>query len=105
MPWKENGAKVYQGENGKEEGFGILVFVSGAFKGDRYEGEFRNGQYNGKGIYSHTSGERYEGDYKNNKRNGKCIYYFADGSWTEGEARVTNCMGRKKSKFGNIINA
>ena len=33
--------------------------------GDKYEGYFKNGLFDGKGIYYYNNGNRYEGDYKN----------------------------------------
>ena len=44
--------------------------------GDRYEGEWRNGKKEGKGIYYYNNGDRYEGEFKNNKRDGAGIYYY-----------------------------
>ena len=53
------------------------------FKGDRYEGDWRNGNMEGKGIYYYNNepwkGERYEGDWINNKKEGKGIYYYNNG--------------------------
>ena len=31
--------------------------------GDRYEGEWKNGKIEGKGIYCRNNGDRYEGDF------------------------------------------
>ena len=44
--------------------------------GDRYEGEWRNGKYEGKGIYYWNDGDRYEGEFRNGKAEGKGIYYY-----------------------------
>ena len=59
--------------------------MSGEFKGDRYEGEFRNGEKSGKWIYYWNNGYKYEGDYKDDKINGKGIYCWPNGDWIEGE--------------------
>ena len=47
--------------------------------GDRFEGDYKNGKYEGKGIYYFNNGDRYEGDYKNDKAEGNGIYYSKDG--------------------------
>ena len=38
--------------------------------GDVYEGEIKNGQFNGFGKYTFASGEIYEGQFKDNNTNG-----------------------------------
>ena len=40
-------------------------------KGDIYQGHFKDGDRDGKGLYKFTTGERYDGEWKNSKRNGK----------------------------------
>ncbi len=56
------------------EGKGIYYFNNPPFKGDRYEGGFKNDQKNGKAIYYYSDGDKFEGDYKNDKKEGKGIY-------------------------------
>jgi hypothetical protein len=59
--------------------------------GDKYEGDFKNGELNGKGTYTWKPGEfaksgernKYVGEFKNNKISGKGTHYKADGSKTE----------------------
>ena len=48
----ENG-DIYEGEfkNGIKEGKGIYKFNSSELKGDVYEGEFKSGVFEGKGTY------------------------------------------------------
>ena len=45
----------------------------------RYEGEFKDDKFEGKGIYYFNSGSRYEGEFKNGEAEGKGIYYYNDG--------------------------
>ena len=42
--------------NGKLNGVGMLTFVNGELNGDRYEGEFEDDWYCGKGIYTFADG-------------------------------------------------
>ena len=43
--------------------------------GDRYEGEWKNDEREGKGIYYLNNGDRYEGEWKNGNKKEKelCI--------------------------------
>jgi len=82
----------YEGEwrDGKTNGRGIYYVANG----NRYEGEFRDGKYNGRGIYYWTDGDRYEGEYRDDKRNGRGIAYHANGDRYEGEWRDGKKHGR-----------
>ena len=82
-----DGGNIYKGEfkNGKYEGKGIYYYNEEPSKGDRYEGDFKNGKSEGKGIYYWNDGMRYEGDWKNDKREGKGIYYFNNGDRKMGD--------------------
>ena len=86
----------YRGEEdeGKENGFGILVGVDGPYVGDHFEGEFKHGKYDGKGVYYWTNGDRYEGEFKEDKRNGKGFYYWANGNRYEGEWKDNKQHGK-----------
>ena len=41
--------------------------------GNYYEGEFRRGMMEGKGVYTWKDGRVYEGEFKNNKKEGQGI--------------------------------
>jgi hypothetical protein len=43
--------------------------------GDRYNGEFKNGLKEGKGIYSYKNGDKYDGEWKNGVKDGSCVYF------------------------------
>ena len=68
-------------EAGEPNGKGTYYWASG----DRYEGDFVNGNRTGKGIYYWPNGNRYEGDFVNGNRTGKGIYYWLDGDRYEGD--------------------
>ena len=47
--------------------------------GKRYEGDFKNGNPEGKGIYYYNDGDRRMGDYFNGKRIGKHVILTKNG--------------------------
>lgn len=61
--------------------------------GDKYEGEWRNDEKNGKGKHSfnvigvltYSNGDKYEGEFSANKKNGKGVMQSADGEKYEGD--------------------
>ncbi len=60
--------------------FGTLTFASG----DKYVGEFRDGNFNGQGTYTTADGSKYVGEYRDGKWNGQGTFTFADGRVQEG---------------------
>ncbi|MEK0193634.1 hypothetical protein WME70_19765, partial [Microcoleus anatoxicus PTRS1] len=77
-----DGGGRYKGDtlNGKPYGKGKYI-IDGA----NYEGEFKNGTYNGKGILTYANGDRHEVEWQNAKANGKGVYIYANGDRFEGE--------------------
>ena len=59
----------------------LLIYANG----DRYEGDFINGMFHGKGVFIWANGDRYEGDFFLNKRTGKGIYLWASGESYQGD--------------------
>ena len=47
--------------------------------GDIYEGEWKNGEFNGKGIYKYNNGNKYEGEFKDGNKDGKGIFTNKNG--------------------------
>jgi hypothetical protein len=90
---KITGLYVYVGQtlpdNDTEHGRGIQTFTSGESEGDRYEGEWRNGNRCGYGVYTWKDG-RYEGELRNGLRHGRGCQnmrdrHFFDGRFFDGE--------------------
>ncbi len=63
-------------------GIGVMTYYA---TGDKYEGDFKYDQIDGKGKYTYRNGDVYNGDFENNKMNGRGIYNWVDGSKYEGE--------------------
>ena len=75
---KENGAwgwydYVDEGNDGKyvgdivnmkPNGSGIFVYGKGKWEGDRYEGQWKDGEFHGKGTFTRTNGQRFFGEWK-----------------------------------------
>ena len=51
----------------------------------RYEGDFRNGIWDGYGVVDWDDGCHYEGDWKNDQRHGYGIMVLSNGARYEGE--------------------
>ena len=83
------------------EGYGKEIYENG----DYYEGEFKNGLKNGRGIlYTKHHNIQYKGDWINNDINGYGIQYFKNGQKYEGELKdgLRNGKGTIYYKNGDI---
>ncbi|MFC1498966.1 hypothetical protein ACFLS1_10935 [Verrucomicrobiota bacterium] len=69
--------------------------------GDRYEGEFSGGFFNGWGIYYYSNGDRYEGDFKNDMKHGQGAFYSNNGDRYSGGYKNDMKNGRGSFQFYN----
>ena len=71
-----SGHSQYKGEflNGKRHGFGVMNVLHPDFKGDKYVGEYKDGERNGQGTY----------------------YFFANNQF---KVRIHLCIGNYHSEF------
>lgn len=70
--------------NGLAQGHGTLQWFNDGKPGERDEGEFKDGQQQGRGVRVFSNGARYEGDFKNGKREGQGVEVYAGGGRYEG---------------------
>jgi hypothetical protein len=59
-------------------GYGIQEFNRGFQKTARYEGNFKNGKYEGEGTYTFENKDKYKGSFMDDKISGKGVYEFYD---------------------------
>jgi hypothetical protein len=79
-------------------GFGTYTFESG----EKYVGNFINGEYSGQGSYYYSSGDKYSGEFKNSKRDGQGTYTFsADGRKYVGEWKDNKYDGYGTMYYSN----
>ena len=88
--------------------FGTYTFADG----EKYVGEFKDGEFHGQGTYTFTDGENYVGGFKDGKRHGQGTYTYADrsidrGYYLNGQLVSLICldMGLKKGSesYGECV--
>jgi hypothetical protein len=82
----------------KPEGNGKATFTNE----NSYEGEWRNGKENGRGIFRNANGDVFEGHFKNNFWDGQGVYTYKDGRVYEGNWSSNVFQGdNQKVKLAN----
>ena len=96
-----NDGDIYDGEwkNDQKEGKGIYKWGKGKWEGDIYDGEWKNGQQEGKGIYKFIIGDIYDGEWKNGQQEGKGVLKFKSGDIYDGEWKNDQREGKGVFKF------
>eukprot|EP01084_Bolivina_argentea_P005893 11135_1 len=96
---------IYQGNwlNGKKHGHGIFIWNSGEWKGDIYEGEFKDGFREGKGKYVYANGDIYEGNWLNGKQNGHGKYLYINGDVYDGWKDSKKHGNEKQNKLRELV--
>ncbi|MCB1157209.1 MAG: hypothetical protein KDK45_06875 [Leptospiraceae bacterium] len=94
----------YEGtfKEGKFDGKGKFTF----FNGDVYEGDFVGDKFEGKGVYSFNGGDKYSGDFKSDALEGKGAFDFKDGHKYNGDFKANKFDGQGElvSKGGSKYN-
>ena len=88
----------YRGSIGSKgfEGFGILLSSDGR---ERYEGEFRHGEKDGRGVYVYGNGDMLDGTFEDDAPDGPGVFRFANGGVVNG----TWVHGRFWSGSGTLV--
>ena len=95
---KKKGVLFLREEYG--EGFGKYTYLDG----EKYEGEWKNGKWDGQGTFTSPDGRKYVGEWKDEKENGQGTMSLSNGEKYVGEfkdGRPWNITGYDKN--GNII--
>jgi hypothetical protein len=69
--------------------------------GDRYEGEIRDGVFEGWGVYYYADGGRYEGEFRNDFINGTGTFFYRNADVYIGEFLNEMRCGQGKLTFAN----
>ena len=95
--WSDN--STYKGDfkRGYKWGHGDFVWKK---EGQRYIGQFKEGEIEGFGTFEWINGDKYEGRWTANLMDGKGKFTWADGTVYEGEY-----VAGKKEGFGSLTNA
>ncbi len=83
--WPSGQRYVGEWKNGQANGHGTLIYGEGPFKGHTYIGQFLNNDQSGQGTYTIPNGERYVGEFKNGRYNGQGTYTHLNGERFVGE--------------------
>ncbi len=62
----KDGKYIGEIENLKPNGYGIFTYGIGKWKGDKYEGMWKDGRFDGHGTLIRKNGEKFKGEWKNN---------------------------------------
>lgn len=93
----------YEGElkDGKFNGFGRFTYHTG----DKYEGEWIDSKRHGRGSYTHANIGTYVGDWVYDKKHGNGTFNYVDGSVFEGQYRDDdwNGFGALRKESGTYI--
>ena len=66
---EDDGKYVGEIKNLKPDGSGTYTYGKGKWKGDKYEGQWKRGNFHGHGTYTRSDGHKFVGEWKNNVLN------------------------------------
>ena len=83
------------------QGFHNCFGTNTTADGDKYVGEFRDGNYHGQGTITCADGTKYVGEYRDNKRHGQGSFTFSSGEKYVGEFRDNKRHGQGTFTFAD----
>ena len=86
---------------GLAQGKGVLQWTKNGAPTDRYEGEMKDGLYEGQGKLTYANKARYEGEFKAGERDGKGTYVFPSGARLTTEFREGRPQGHGMYVWSN----
>eukprot|EP00948_MAST-09A_sp_MAST-9A-sp1_P003568 g3568.t1 len=106
MVYRDGSKYVGEYENGLFHGFGVMqwnTIKQGKliFRGRKYEGDWKQGRKDGRGLYILGNGDSYEGDFVDDKYHGKGCYQYANGDVYDGDWVLGKWGGTGFIEFGN----
>ena len=88
-------------KGGKANGYGVAIkYMNGEFE-SKYEGTYKDGIREGKGVFTHKDGSVKSGVFVNGQLTGKGIGTYGDGISYEGEFLNYRMHGKGTLNFGN----
>ncbi len=69
---------------------------------DRYQGQFKEGQPHGNGVYAFGDGRRFEGEFVGGKVNGRARFHYTNGEVLEGEFRENRLFGMGRMQRAGV---
>jgi len=89
--------RIYKGQwkDGQWHGRGRTTYPNG----DSYEGEYEGDQRHGIGIYKWNDGRVFQGNFRNDQRNGHGVYRWPDGSTYVGDFQDGKRHGKGTYSF------
>lgn len=105
---KPNESVTWSGacKNGLAQGHGTLEWFEDGKSTSVDQGEWRDDERNGHGVYTYNNGDRYEGEWRDDKPNGHGVLTDANGVRFDGDWR-DGCfsLGNKKVAIGREMSS
>ncbi len=90
--------KEEEPHRGEPHGRGVLTYYPASYR-LRYEGQWKEGEFDGKGLLIHANGDEYEGEWKNGLAHGHGVFKEFSERWvTTGDWKFNRLFGKSKEE-------